>query len=88
MHVSTRAVDYTDLIRCLSAWHLTQCNSVSSHSSELELEGELDGAGAADLVEEAETAIGTARAEAARARLRRVAEEWLLSRLVGLTKLS
>ena len=33
---------------------------------ELELEGELDGAGAADLVERAEAAVGAAGTEAAR----------------------
>lgn len=43
--------------------------------SELELEGELDGAGAADLVEGVEAAIGAAGAQAARQRLRRAAEE-------------
>jgi len=41
---------------------------------ELELEGELDGAGAADLVEGVEAAIGAAGAEAAGQRLRRVDE--------------
>jgi hypothetical protein len=55
--------------------------------SELELEGELDGAGAADLVERVEAAIGAAGAEAAGQRLRRVDEAWLLSMLVGLPKL-
>jgi hypothetical protein len=55
--------------------------------SELELEGELDGAGAADLVEGVEAAIGAAGAEVARERLRRVDEGWLLSMLVGLPKL-
>ena len=47
-----------DLIRCL----------------ELELEGELDGAGAADLVKRIETAIRAARAEAVRKHLRGVAK--------------
>jgi hypothetical protein len=42
---------------------------------ELELEGELDGAGTADLVEGVEAAIGAAGTEAARQSLRRVAEE-------------
>jgi hypothetical protein len=54
---------------------------------ELELEGELDGAGAADLVEGVEAAIGAAGAEAAGQRLRRGDEGWLLSMLVGLPKL-
>jgi hypothetical protein len=55
--------------------------------SELEPEGELDGVGAADLVEGVEAAIGAAGAEAAGQRLRRVDEGWLLSMLVGLPKL-
>ena len=74
MRISTRSEDYADLIRSLSTWHLTSCHSGSSHSSELELEGELDGAGAADLVEGVETAIGAPGAKAAGQRLRRVAE--------------
>ena len=44
-------------------------------SSELELEGELDGAGAADLVEGVEAAVGAARAETAGQCLGRLAEE-------------
>ena len=43
-------------------------------SSELELEGELDGARAADLVERVEAAIGAAGAQAAGQRLRRAAK--------------
>jgi hypothetical protein len=43
--------------------------------SELELEGELDGTGAADLVERVEAAIRAAGAQAAGQRLRRVAEQ-------------
>ncbi len=42
--------------------------------SELELEGELDGARAADLVEGVEAAIRAARAEAVRKHLRGVAK--------------
>jgi len=42
---------------------------------ELKLEGELDGAGAADLVEGVEAAIGAAGAQAAGQRLRRVAKQ-------------
>ena len=42
---------------------------------ELELEGELDGTGAADLVEGVEAAIGAAGAEAAGQRLCRVTEQ-------------
>ena len=43
--------------------------------SESELEGELDGAGATDLVQGVETAVGAAGAEAARQNLRRLAKE-------------
>jgi len=42
---------------------------------ELELKGELDGAGAADLVKGVEAAIGAAGTETARQSLRRVAEQ-------------
>jgi hypothetical protein len=54
--------------------------------SELELEGELDGAGAADLVEGVETAVGAAGAEAARQSLRRVTEERIGQVVVGITE--
>jgi hypothetical protein len=52
----------------------------------LELEGELDGAGAADLVEEVEAAGVTARVETACQRLRRAAEKELFRVLLGLPK--
>src|SRR5712692_10474422 len=74
MRVSTRSEDYADLIRCLSTWHLTSCHSGSSHSSELELEGELDGTGAADLIEGVEAAISAAGAQAATGR----AQVWMV----------
>src|SRR6266581_1514366 len=86
MRVSTRSEDYTDLIRCLSTWHLTSCHSGSSHSSELELEGELDGARAADLVEGVETAGRAAGAQAARQCLRRVPEQRAGQVVVGISK--
>ncbi len=44
---------------------------------ELELEGELDGAGAADLVEGVEAAGVTAGAQAACESLRRLTEKWI-----------
>lgn len=50
---------------------------------ELELEGELDGARAADLVEGVETAIGAAGAEAACERLGRLAKERAGQAVVG-----
>ena len=50
---------------------------------ELELEGELDGAGAADLVEGVEAAIGAAGAQAAGQCLRRMAEERIGQVIVG-----
>ena len=53
---------------------------------ELELEGELDGAGAADLVEGVEAAIGAAGAQAARQRLRRAAEEGAGQHVVGIAE--
>jgi len=54
--------------------------------SELELEGELDGAGAADLVEGVEATIWAAGAEAARQRLRRVAEEGAGQIVIGIAE--
>jgi len=86
MRVSTRSEDYTDLIRCLSTWHLTSCHSGSSHSSELEFEGELDRAGAANLVERVEAAIGAAGAEAACQRLCRVAEQRTGQHVAGIAE--
>ena len=53
---------------------------------ELELEGELDRAGAADLVQGVETAIGAAGAETARQRLRRVTEERIGQVIVGIAE--
>ena len=50
---------------------------------ELELEGELDGAGAADLVKGVEAAIRPAGAQAVRQRLCRVAEEGIRKRADG-----
>ena len=50
---------------------------------ELELEGELDGTGAADLVGGVEAAIGAAGAQAARQRLRRVAKQGASQGVVG-----
>jgi len=52
----------------------------------LELEGELDGTGAADLVEGVEAAIGAAGAQAARQRLRRVAEQGTGQAVVGVAE--
>jgi hypothetical protein len=52
----------------------------------LELEGELDGAGAADLVEGVEAAIGAAGAQAACQRLRRVAEQGAGQAVVGIAE--
>ena len=52
----------------------------------LELEGELDGAGAADLVEGVEAAVCAAGAQATRQRLRRLAKVGLVRVLVGLPK--
>jgi hypothetical protein len=54
--------------------------------SELEFEGELDGAGAADLVKGVEAAICAAGAQAARQRLRRATERGLFRVLLGLPK--
>ncbi len=54
--------------------------------SKLELEGKLDGAGTADLVEGVEATIGAAGAQAAGQRLRRLAEEGLVRLLLGLPK--
>src|SRR5258707_9864997 len=45
--------------------------------SELQLQGQLDRARAADLIERIEAAVGSAGAEAAGKRLRRLAEEWV-----------
>jgi hypothetical protein len=53
--------------------------------SELELEGELDRAGTADLAERIEAAIGAARAEAAGQRLRRMAKQGAGEGVVGST---
>ncbi len=54
--------------------------------SKLELEGKLDGAGTADLVEGVEATIGAAGAQAAGQRLRRLTEEGLVRLLLGLPK--
>jgi len=51
--------------------------------SELEFEGELDGTGAADLVQGIEAAVGAAGAEAAGKRLRRLAEQRAGQGVVG-----
>ena len=53
---------------------------------ELELEGELDGTGAADLVEGVEAAIGAAGAEAAGQRLRRVSKQGAGQAVVGIAE--
>ncbi len=53
---------------------------------ELELEGELDGAGAADLVEGVEAAIRAAGTETARQRLRRMAKERAGQHIVGVAE--
>src|SRR5260370_2585234 len=74
MRVSTRSEDYTDLIPCLSTWHLTSCHSGSSHSSELELEGELNRARSTNLVKRAEAAALPATTQRAGQHLRGLAE--------------
>jgi len=52
----------------------------------LEFEGELDGAGAPDLVEGVEAAIWAAGAQAARQRLRRVAKQGAVQSVVGVAE--
>ena len=52
--------------------------------SELELEGELDGAGAADLIERVEAAVGASGAQAARQGLRRLAERGTGQVVIGI----
>ena len=52
----------------------------------MELEGELDGARAADLVEGVEVTIWAAGAQAARQRLRRAAEQWAVQGIVGVAE--
>ncbi len=54
---------------------------------ELEFEGELDGAGAADLVERVEAAIGAGGAQAAGERLGRVAEQGAGQGVVGIAEI-
>ena len=55
--------------------------------SKLELEGKLDGAGTADLVEGVEATIGAAGAQAAGQRLRRLAEEGAGQVVVGIAEI-
>ena len=62
------------------------CQSAPVRCSELQLEGELDGAGASDLVEGVEPAIGAAGAKAARERLRCVAEQRTGQHVVGIAE--
>ena len=54
--------------------------------SELEFEGELEGAGAADLVKGVEAAICAAGAQAARQRLRRATEQGAVQGVVGVAE--
>src|SRR5713226_2747423 len=54
--------------------------------SELELEGELDGAGTADLVKGVEAAIGAAGTQAAGQRLRRVSKQGTGQAVVGIAE--
>jgi hypothetical protein len=64
-----------------SVW--PNCQSAPVRCSELELEGELDGAGATDLVEGVETTIGVAGAQEARQHLRRMVKEGAGQAVVG-----
>src|ERR1044071_8992759 len=63
------------------------CNSFGeSARSELELERELPGARPANLVERVEAAVGAARPQAARQRLRRAAEKRTAQRVGGVAE--
>ena len=55
---------------------------------ELKFEGELDGGGAADLVKGVEAAICAARAQVARQRLHRAAEQGAVQGVVGVCRSS
>ena len=57
--------------------------SVESPILKLKLERQLDGARAADLTERVEATVCAAGAEAARQRLRRLAEQWVCQVVVG-----
>ena len=66
---------------------LVQMTTLEFDPSKLELEGELDRAGAADLVERAEAAIGATGAQTACKRLRRVAEEGVRQVVIGIAEI-